>query len=101
MGKWLCGAFVAVISLYLLGHSWVWSWPFALKAAFWIIIGGGAMITAFAHLCAKASMPRPAGDYLGEDGEVRMPLAVRFLTWSAYAVLVVGSVIILAGLFLS
>jgi hypothetical protein len=64
-------------------------------------IGGGAMITAFAQLCRLASVPRPAGDYWGKDGEVRMPLAVKLLTWSAYAVLVVGSVIVLAGIFFS
>lgn len=58
-------------------------------------------MTAFASLCAKASMPRDALDYLGNDGTVRMPLAVKLLTWSAYAVLVVGSAIILAGLYFS
>jgi hypothetical protein len=46
-------------------------------------------------------MPRDALDYLGNDGTVRMPLAVKLLTWSAYAVLVVGSAIILAGLYFS
>jgi hypothetical protein len=57
------------------------------------------MIAAFAELCRKASMPRPAGDYLGKDGEVRMPLGVKVLTWSAYGVLLVGSALILVGIF--
>jgi len=101
MGKWLCGAYIVVVLSYALFHSWTLPWAFALKAAFWIFIGGGAMITAFAHLCAKASMPRPARDYLGKDGQVIMPLEVRVLTWSAYAVLLVGSAVILLGLFFS
>jgi hypothetical protein len=99
MGKWLCVAYIAAMSVYLLIHSWIWSWPFALRTAFWIFIGGGAMITAFAELLRKASMPRNALDYLGKDGEVRVPLAVKVLTWSAYGVLLVGSALILAGIF--
>lgn len=101
MGKWLCGAYVIVMLFYAMIHSWTLEWTFVLKAALWVFIGGGAMMTAFASLCAKASMPRDALDYLGKDGKVRMPLAVRLLTWSAYAVLVAGSAIILAGLYFS
>jgi hypothetical protein len=102
-GKWLCGAYAIVMLFYAVIHVWTWtfSWTFVLKAALWVFIGGGAMMTAFASLCAKASMPRDALDYLGSDGTVRMPLAVKLLTWSAYAVLVVGSAIILAGLYFS
>ncbi len=99
MGKWLCGAYIAAMSAYLQIHSWVWSWPFVLRTAFWIFVGGGAMITAFAELCRKASMPRPAGDYLGKDGQVITPLEVRLLTWSAYVVLLVGSAVILYEVF--
>jgi len=103
MGKWLCGAYVVVMLFYAMIHLWTWTlaWTFVLKAALWVFIGGGAMMTAFATLCAKASMPRDALDYLGKDGKVRMPLPVRLLTWSAYAVLAVGSAIILAGLYFS
>ena len=99
MGKRLCGAYIIVMLFYALFHSWTLSWAFALKAAFWIFIGGGAMITAFAELCRKASMPRPAGDYLGKNGQVIMPLEVRVLTWSAYAVLLLGSALILLGIY--
>jgi hypothetical protein len=99
MGKWLCGAYIAAMSVYLLIHSWTWSWPFALRAAFWIFIGGGAVITAFAQLCAKASMPRDPLDFLGKDGQVIMPLEVRVLTWSAYGVLLVGTALIFYEVF--
>jgi hypothetical protein len=99
MGKWLCGAYITALSVYLLTHSRAWSWPFALRSAFWIFIGGGVMITAFAELCRRASMPRPAGDYLGKDGHVITPLEVRVLTWSAYGALLVGTVLILLGIF--
>ncbi|MGB2592581.1 MAG: hypothetical protein WBG02_09760 [Candidatus Acidiferrum sp.] len=103
MGKWLFGAYVVVMLFYAMIHlrTGTLAWTFALKAALWVFVGGAAMITAFASLCAKASMPRDALDYLGKDGKVTMPLAVRLLTWSAYAVLVVGSAIILAGLCFS
>jgi hypothetical protein len=99
MGKWLCGAYIAAMSIYLLTHSWEWSWPFALRTAFWIFVGGGVMITAFAELLRKASMPRNALDYLGKGGEVRVPLAVNLLRWSAYGVLLVGTVLILFEVF--
>jgi hypothetical protein len=99
MEKWLCGAYIAAMGVYLLIHSWAWSWIFALRTAFWIFVGGSAMITAFAELCRRASMPRPAGDYLGKDGEVRIPAAVNFLRWSAYGVLLVGTVLILYEVF--
>lgn len=80
MWKWLCEAYVAVILLYLFFHSWAWSWTFAFRAAFWIFLGGSGVITLFGYLLAKACMPRDALDYLGKDGQVRMPLAVRVLT---------------------
>jgi hypothetical protein len=99
MGKWLCVAYIVVMLIYAPFHSWTLSWPVALWAGSWIFIGGGAMITAFAELCRKASMPRPAGDYLGKDGQVRMPLEVKVLTWSAYAVFLVGSALILYEIF--
>jgi peptidoglycan/LPS O-acetylase OafA/YrhL len=99
MWKWLCEAYVAVTLLYLFFHSWAWSWTFAFRTAFWIFLGGSGMLTLFGYLCAKASMPRPATDYLGKDGEVRMPLGVRVLTWSAYAVILVGTALILVAVF--
>jgi hypothetical protein len=100
MGKWLCGVYIAVLIIYLFFHSWQWSWIFALRAGLWIFIGGSAVVTLFAYLCAKASMPRPAAEYLGKDGQVRLPLAVNVLKWSAYAILLVGSILILVGVFI-
>jgi hypothetical protein len=97
MGKWQCGAYIAVMSVHFLIHSW--SWAFALRAAFWIFVGGSGVITLFAELCRRASTPQPAIDYLGKDGQVRMPLAVNVLRWSAYAVLLAGSALILVGFF--
>jgi hypothetical protein len=99
MGKWLCEAYVAVIGVYLLIHSWSWSWTFALRTAFWIFIGGSAVLILFAELCRRASMPRPAAEYLGKDGQVKMPLAVKTLTWSAYGVLLAGLALILVEVF--
>jgi hypothetical protein len=99
MGKWLCAAYIGVIVLYLLIHAWSWSWAFALRAALWIFIGGSGVVTLFGYLLAKASMPRPAMDYLGKDGQVKMPLAVNLLTWSAFGVLLGGAALILVELF--
>jgi hypothetical protein len=99
MGKWLCEAYIAVTLLYLLVHSWTWSWTFALRAAFWVFIGGSGVFTLFGYLCAKASMPRPAMGYLGKDGQVRVPLSVNVLRWSAFGVLLVGSALILVEVF--
>jgi hypothetical protein len=99
MGKWLFEAYVAVMLLHLFFNSWAWSWSFAFRTAFWIFLGGSGMLTLFGFMCAKASMPRPATDYLGKDGEVRTPLEVRVLTWSAFAVILVGSALIPAAVF--
>lgn len=97
MEKWLCLAYIVVTILYVLSHSW--SWFLALRSALWIFIGGSGVITLFAYLLAKAHRPRPAKDYLGKDGQVKMPLSVTVLTWSAFAVLLVGSALILVGIF--
>jgi hypothetical protein len=99
MGKWLCAAYASVIILYLLIHAWSWSWIFALRSALWIFIGGSGVMTLFAYLCARASMPRPAAEYLGKHGQVRVPLAVRAITWLAFGVLLGGSALILVGIF--
>jgi hypothetical protein len=99
MGKWLCGAYIAVMVLYVLVHAWSWSWSFALWAALWILLVGSAVITSFGYLAAKASMPRPAGEYLGKDDQVRIPLLVRVLTWSAFGVLLLGWALILFEVF--
>ena len=99
MWKWLSEVYIVVTLLHLFFHSWVWSWSFALRGAFWVFLGGGALLTLFSYLCAKASIPRPAKDYLGNDGQVRMPLVVRILTWSAFGVLLAGSALILVEVF--
>jgi hypothetical protein len=99
MGKWLCEAYIAVTILYILVHSWSWSWTFALRAALWIFIGGSGVVTLFAYMLATASMSRPATDYLGKDGQARVPLVVNVLTWSAFAVLLTGSALILVEIF--
>jgi len=99
MGKWLVGAYALALAIYLLVHSSV-SLVFVLQAALLIFLGGAAVFTAFAHLCARASMPRPAKDYLAKDGGIRVPLAVSWLTWFAFGVLIVGWIAIFAGVFL-
>jgi hypothetical protein len=99
MAKWLCEAYLGAVGIYLQIHSWSLSWNFALRAALWIFIGGSGVLTLFAELLRRASVPRPAAEYLGRDGEVRMPLPVKVLQWSAYGVLLVGSALILVEVF--
>jgi hypothetical protein len=97
MGAWLGWAYVGVLVLSAFNHKL--SWWFALRAALWIFIAGSAVITLFAHLCAKASMPRPASDFLGKDGHVRTPVVVSALTWTAFGVLIIGSSLVLLAVF--
>jgi len=86
--KWLAGSYFGITIHYLVFHSWEWSWKFEFRAAVWILLGGGGIFVLFAHIYD-----------LGDEGGVVMPLKTQFLTWSAFSVLVVGSALILLGIF--
>jgi hypothetical protein len=97
LGERLCAAYVAVLIVRFFVGSW--SRAFAIRAALWVFIAGGIVLTIFGYLCVKASMRRDPLDFLGEDGEMRTPFAIRAYTWLAGIVLVAGSAFILFEIF--